>query len=270
MHVHLLYGGFRAFQKQFHKIAEKFPKTAPVFHIRFEKRPSLKPYLFLKRKGLQVYYTVQAKYLTSKLILLANKRRLSLLLSAEKLTERIFKKTDRLKNLTVIKTEDIKALNRGNLLIQNSCVNQPFNADIAELCLLGTPLYQCTFSSCLGKTLFVDLNGEVSFCPERIEQTKIGYLDDETPVFEREGFLKVLEKQVEKRDDCKKTCPLFSSCKGGCALIDTCTQFKTAHKTTVQTIDGIVKQNLPLPTDDKILSTALLRAAARGNLIRKD
>ncbi|MBQ9730488.1 MAG: SPASM domain-containing protein [Clostridia bacterium] len=269
MTIHLIYKNYLSFQKQFKAVMKVFPKNVPTFYLHLDKRPSLKAYFRLKKRGFPVVYCLHVKALSNKLISLANRNKLTLVLLADSLSKKDFKKTDKLKTLTVIKTEDEQALEKRNLLVKNSCVDQPFSADVAELCLLGTPIYQCAFSSCLGKTLYVDARGEVSFCPERIEETKIGNLFEETPIFERPTFISVLEKQIEKREQCKKNCSLFSACHGGCALTDTCAKFREEQKTTVQKIDEVVKEKKPLSGESKLITTAILRAAAKGNLTIK-
>lgn len=269
MTVHLLYDGIRTFRKQVKAVLAKFPKTT-VFHIHFHKRADLRTYFYLKKRGLQTVFTLPVLALSPKLRSLANKRNVTLVLSANTLSKKDFIKTDKLKNLTVIKTEDEQALEKRNLLVKNTCVDQPFSADVAELCLLGAPVYQCAFSSCLGKTLFVDLQGEVSFCPEHIEETRLGNLFDETPIFERAAFLQVLEKQIEKRERCKENCPSFSACRGGCAIVDTCNSFKSVWKETAKKIDDVVLSKKSLVGEDKQIATAILRAAAKGNLINKN
>lgn len=270
MTVHLEYKNLKFFKEQFSKLTNKLPKTIPAVHIHFSKRVSLAPYFYLKRKGIPVHLTLDVKKLTKRILLLANKKRFTLSLTAnKKLTSLDLKKLKRLKNQTVFYVDE-RPQTLNHLLIKNDACDQAFTADVYELCLAGQPIYQCAFSSCLGKNVYLSLKGELSFCPEHKEETKIGSLEDETPIFERPAFLKVLEKQIEKRENCKKDCKLYAACRGGCALKDDCEKFKKEHSSIKQKLQDAIENNAPLTKDDLLSAEALLRAAARGNLIKKE
>ncbi|MGN1373489.1 MAG: SPASM domain-containing protein [Candidatus Coproplasma sp.] len=88
------------------------------------------------------------------------------------------------------------------------------------------PTFGCRHSSCLGNKLFVDAAGNVSFCPRFAEKTRVGKVGDEVDYFNSPLFIEVLTKEIEKRNNCKQTCPIARFCKGGCAMLGECEQIK--------------------------------------------
>ena len=110
----------------------------------------------------------------------------------------------------------------------------------ADICSLLTgsdrPLYQCSFSSCLGHTLYIDSDNRVSFCPKHIEKTEIGTLYEYDSIFNHEAFLKCIEESIKRRAVCKIGCPHFDKCKGGCPLESTCEIFLNHYQSISQII----------------------------------
>ena len=112
-------------------------------------------------------------------------------------------------------SQEINVKNHRNLLIARDNIDDIRIADIYNLISRENPLFQCAFSSCLGHTLYVAQNGDVSFCPKYIEESRIGTTNDISDIFENELFYEHLKNTIEHRNKCKNTCEYFDKCKGG-------------------------------------------------------
>ena len=78
----------------------------------------------------------------------------------------------------------------------------------------------CTFNSCLGKWLCFDSNGHLYPCDRLCldeydlgDITKITSIDE---AFENENFIKLLQKNISRRQKCIDECEYFKNCYGGC------------------------------------------------------
>ena len=127
-------------------------------------------------------------------------------------------------------SQEINVKNQRNLLIARDDIDDIRIADIYNLISRENPLFQCAFSSCLGHTLYVAQNGDVSFCPKYIEESRIGTTNDISNIFENELFYEHLKNTIDHRNKCKNTCEYFDKCKGGCPFEDNCSYFKTIYK----------------------------------------
>ncbi len=115
--------------------------------------------------------------------------------------------------------------NMRNVLVAREDNDEIRKADVYNLISKDNPIFQCVFSSCLGHTLYVAKNGDVSFCPKYAEKSKIGTLDNIENIFDNETFRKCLKESFEHRSSCKQSCKYFDKCKGGCPFEDTCGYF---------------------------------------------
>jgi radical SAM protein with 4Fe4S-binding SPASM domain len=127
-------------------------------------------------------------------------------------------------------SQEINVKNQRNLLIARDNIDDIRIADIYNLISRENPLFQCAFSSCLGHTLYVAQNGDVSFCPKYIEESRIGTTNDISNIFENELFYEHLKNTIDHRNKCKNTCEYFDKCKGGCPFEANCNYFKTIYK----------------------------------------
>lgn len=82
----------------------------------------------------------------------------------------------------------------------------------------GTRPTGCIFSSCLGNTIYLNKNAQLSVCPHasEIRLKNLNGGNSITEAFETEEFKSFLIAQINKRNDCKKNCRLFTLCHGGC------------------------------------------------------
>lgn len=84
------------------------------------------------------------------------------------------------------------------ILFSNHHENQILLHDLRHQYLFKELRYQCLNSSCLGNTLYISKNDEVSFCPHHIKESLIGKIGED--YFNNEKFLELKEK-------CKESCP---------------------------------------------------------------
>lgn len=84
--------------------------------------------------------------------------------------------------------------------------------DAAAFAFMGIHMSDCAHDSCMGKNLYVDPEGEVFFCPQKKNGSKM-----ETDINDA-AYQEVLKKAVERRRSCKAECQWFSCCQGGCPL----------------------------------------------------
>ncbi len=276
MILHIEYSKFSVFKKQIEELGKKLNASTMTVNLHFLKGFSYKPYALLRRRMVNIAFTIDLKKLSSELISIVNKRKLNLTVTVDAPpSKRAVRKIKLVKGAVVVKPlntaveERLKELNIENAVVRYSDCDMAFTADVYNLCLSDIPTYQCAFSSCLGRTLYLSVNGDLSFCPERIQQTRIGNLFGDGDFFSHPEFEKVLEKQIHKRDECKEKCKLYSLCKGGCALNDTCELFKTTHDKTVKELQAIITQRKPLKEQNKLLAEAILKASTKGHFFRK-
>lgn len=143
-------------------------------------------------------------------------------------------------NTNLVKQEQF---NSNKFLIQNQNENGFLNADAYILTAKPNPIYQCIFSSCLGHTLYVDCENNVSFCPKYPEKSKLGKLKEFNDLFDNTNFYNCIKQSVEKRAQCKKSCEHFEKCKGGCPFEDNCNQFKTLYDNAIKNLNNVCENN---------------------------
>lgn len=109
----------------------------------------------------------------------------------------------------------------------------------------------CKTSSCLGKILYIDKFGNISFCPKYPKDTylnNISNISNFDNIYENDIFGEYLKKMILKRKNCKSSCEYFSKCKGGCAIEDNCESFKNLYLKTKNNIESILKNQINLET----------------------
>ena len=78
----------------------------------------------------------------------------------------------------------------------------------------------CTHSSCLKKWLCLDSNGHIYPCDRLcLNEYDLGYVPEMNVIdeaFENEKFIKLLKKNILRRQTCIETCEYFKNCYGGC------------------------------------------------------
>lgn len=78
----------------------------------------------------------------------------------------------------------------------------------------------CTFNSCLGKWLCFDSNGHLypcdRLCLDEYDLGDISKMVSIDEAFQNENFIKVLQKNISRRQECIDKCEYFKNCYGGC------------------------------------------------------
>ena len=87
---------------------------------------------------------------------------------------------------------------------------------------LGDPTpSDCAHSSCLTRWISVDPDGELypcaKACPEEFRLGNINDLERISDAFRSEGFRRILQGSVERRERCG-SCPVYANCNGGCSI----------------------------------------------------
>lgn len=78
----------------------------------------------------------------------------------------------------------------------------------------------CCYSSCLGKYVGIQYNGDIFNCNRTFSSRySYGNINDYTDIrecFESKGFENTLIDAIERRNSCKKNCEIYDFCLGGC------------------------------------------------------
>ena len=123
-------------------------------------------------------------------------------------------------------------------LMIESCEDNRIAVDDIECIILDNDTKGCFFSSCLGNTVFLKKNGELSICPFElgVSLCKTDLDGSLNTLYETESFKELLISHIYKRDRCKEICDWYSSCKGGCPL-DTSVGEECDLKRAIETKD---------------------------------
>lgn len=76
------------------------------------------------------------------------------------------------------------------------------------------------YNSCLGKWLGIRYNGDIAQC-NRYNNSYYGNINELEKIndaFSTEGFSKVLNLAVKRREKCMKSCDVYDFCRGGCIV----------------------------------------------------
>ena len=117
----------------------------------------------------------------------------------------------------------------------------------------------CIFSSCLGKTVYLQSRGQLVVCPhgQHIHLKSITPEEKLTSIFDTDEYKTLLLRSINKRNKCKADCSLFYLCHGGCPLED--------NDTNDCDILKEVKDQKTISTNEEYLQKAIhLSALYRG------
>lgn len=125
----------------------------------------------------------------------------------------------------------------------------------------------CEYDSCLGENLFIARDGETYFCYKNLSKSWLGNISDCNSLeslFENETFTNVLDKAIEKRDDCSKKCKIFVKCKGGCPLRKGDCE-KLLENLTKATMErkNIFQNNIPLDKEHLFVKESIIREISK-------
>ncbi len=138
-------------------------------------------------------------------------------------------------------------------------------ADLVSVRLMGEALFDCRHRSCLGRTLYIDEEGNISFC--RHYDSHLTNLEDITDIgdiFHNDRFISLLTAKIEERKSCRN-CPVFSGCGGGCPMEEQssegCAEYKNALAAASKEINKILASKDLTGVSPYIRSQILLCAA---------
>jgi hypothetical protein len=102
---------------------------------------------------------------------------------------------------------------------------EDININIFDECLLWllfkTNNRNCKNNSCLGKALYMNAIGHLSFCGQKKETeflVNIANVNVYEDIFNNDTFIRILETAKTYRSTCKNNCMYFDACQGGCPL----------------------------------------------------
>jgi len=142
-----------------------------------------------------------------------------------------------------------------------------FYQDYFNSIILERSLKKCYNNSCLGKTIYISKDGNVSFCPYNIQTTLLGNLNDFNDfksAFDNEYFINILEKQMLKREKCIENCKIFNYCQGYCPFEtkSICKLYVDSYKTMSLTAVDIIANGYSLNNFNKSIKNTILQSIA--------
>lgn len=107
---------------------------------------------------------------------------------------------------------------------------------------------ECTNSSCLGKALAMDRNGELYLCPySRDEKFALGNLKNISRISELFGsdkFNGIVSDMIEKRKKCMQNCTAFAYCQSGCCADVVCKTFSDCYCEVQKELDRYIRERV--------------------------
>ena len=110
-------------------------------------------------------------------------------------------------------------INKYNFKISDNR-SESFEKDCARICFGNQP-QSCMFNSCLGKSVYITIDGTPRMCPfvpNDIFLATSSEMQNIYEIFNTEGFVNLISSSIKRRNICKSSCEYFSSCKGYCPL----------------------------------------------------
>ncbi len=239
MKIYIEYSTFTKFKNIVLRCEKLFKNKSLKFVIKFFKNVSIKPYRYLrKKKYFNIEYDFDAKYRLKKLIKLSNYKRRPLQLSINIYDEcsKYMKKLNKIEKLTCVYDKSNldsnyeKLSKSGYLLVRDKNHDDIYEYDMLNLFMFGQVKYQCKYSSCLYENIYINKNDIASFCPKNPNDSLMGNFFLEDNIFELKSFDEFASRAVEKRDNCKKECPFYYKCMGGCFMEDDCIDIKKSFE----------------------------------------
>ena len=98
--------------------------------------------------------------------------------------------------------------------------SENFENDCIRICFGNQPR-SCVFNSCLGKSVYIKIDGTPHICPfiqNDISLFTGSELENIYEIFNTESFVNLISSSIKRRNICKNSCEYFSFCKGYCPL----------------------------------------------------
>lgn len=227
-----------------HRIIKKKLKVYPVYCLK-DYSISRKAFDFYKNGKANIELIINSKLNSFKKKLIKN-------------TDRIIKITD----LSECKENYEFYKSTNNVVFDSKFGSNLNDAIMFDFSYFNRTSFTCDYSSCLGNTLFLDDNGDFYFCFKNKENSLLKNIKEcncVDSIFEVDNFVNILNKSIEKRNNCKARCTCYKKCNGGCPLHDTdCDRFLKNLESTIAERNDIISSvgslnNLPLYKKDSII-----------------
>lgn len=266
---------FSFVKKAYNAVVKNTNKTVfKAFVINYKGGFNKRQYKFFKKKGIyDVEYVISGvrglraavKYLRLpknpiSLTLLIDKplseKSKSILLKAKK-TVKIIDITNSSENIAFYKSFN-------KILYKTKEEDTILEADIMHLYKFYETVFQCNFSSCLGKNLYVDKSGSVHFCPNNLSESTVGTIFGNEKYLSSPLFDETLQNAIKKREKCKKECKYFDYCMGACPLKEGCSDFVNLFEKGSKFIDEIVDNEKDLSSLNYAVAKIIIKDRVYG------
>lgn len=137
------------------------------------------------------------------------------------------------------------------------------DADEFRLACGENCIYQCKYTSCLGKYVYIAKDGKMSFCPAHASETVVGHIGTPEQFFDSEVFADALQRMIAKREICKRECAYFKKCKGGCLFENDCEGFKERQRSYETEITHLLERQIGLDAIHLAKEISLLQMLCR-------
>lgn len=270
MNIYIEYKNYSFFKKAYEYVVGNSEKEVnKAYIINYKGGFVKKPRIYLKRNGIYdveyVIYGVKGlnraiKYLNYNknpinLTLIIDKeiseRAKKIILKAQK-TIKIIDFSNNLENI-----EFYKSFNK--IIYKTNDEDVILSVDLMHVYKFFEPIFQCKFSSCLGKNYYVDKKGIISFCPNHLSESMIGDIKSNEKFKDNKLFSSVLNKAIEKRDNCKENCKYYEYCVGGCPLEDGCCNFPEMFEKSSTYVDNIINNNKDLAQENYAIAKIIIK-----------
>lgn len=110
-------------------------------------------------------------------------------------------------------------IHKYNFKFMDSCP-KAFENDCVRICFGNQPR-SCMFNSCLGKCVYIRVDGTPEMCPFIDNDISLSVdlaLNSTYEIFNTESFVNLISNSIKRRNLCKNSCEYFPVCKGYCPL----------------------------------------------------
>lgn len=129
-------------------------------------------------------------------------------------------------------------------------------------------LDSCMYSSCLGKTIYVDNSGNYCFCPKYADKTRFSNIEvglNNELLYNSESFLLTLSSAVKQRKSCYQNCNMLEICQGGCPMeSSSCERFKTKYNLSKEFKKSLFDRKAVLNYELLYIEENMLWCVSRG------
>ncbi len=246
------------YRKKIKTLTSAYPNLKIIIFVNRMMHKNLAYRIVRQKLNALPFFVVDISHLFKNDIKLYNKDRLYfVIIVRNKLSQAQKKKIAIFKKNIIIK--DTSA-DESNYLFYKTCNNLVYKTDFGEniseaiafdFSAFNYTDYACNYSSCMGKTIYINKAGNLYFCPFHQEESylcKIADVSKLEQTLKQKCFISTLDKIIERRKSCKNSsCKIYEKCNGGCPFDSiNCEQLKTRISKAEQLREQIKQSNVPL------------------------